>query len=65
MLKFRIKELMREKHVTYRQVSEGASVSTNTLYKLATGKQKMIGLDVIERLLRYFGCRPNDLMVME
>jgi DNA-binding Xre family transcriptional regulator len=64
MLRFRIAELMKQKGVTYREVSEGASVSTNTLYKLAKGKQKMIGLDVIERLLKYFECDPNELMVM-
>ncbi len=64
MLHFRLKELMKEKAVTYRQVSDGAEVSTNTVYKLVKDKQKMIGLDVLERLLDYFDCDLNELIVI-
>lgn len=65
MLKFRIAELMKERGVTYREVSEGAKVSTNTLYKMVKGKQRMIGVDVLERLCRYFDCTPGDLLILE
>ena len=64
MLKFKLAELMKEKGVTYREVSEEAKVSTSTLYNLVKGKPKMIGIDVIERLLKFFNCQPNDLMAL-
>lgn len=65
MLKFRVAELMKEKGVTYREVSKGAKVSTSSLYKIVKGKQKMIGVDVLERLLLFFDCSPCDLLVLE
>lgn len=54
---------MKEKGVTYREVSKEAGISTSTLYKLVKGEPKMIGVDVIARLLDYFNCEPGDLIV--
>lgn len=62
-IKFRLKELMHERGVTFKQVSEGAGVSTNTLYNMRENKQKQIGVDIIGRLLDYFDCEPGELIV--
>jgi DNA-binding Xre family transcriptional regulator len=70
-LQFRIKELMAERerktgeNVTYAIINEVTGVSPNTLSTMARGKVKMVGVGTIEKLLDYFGCQPNDLMVFE
>lgn len=61
MLRFLLKKLMEEKGATYRQVSEGAKISTSTLQKVANNQN--VETDVIDRLLNYFDCEPNDLIV--
>lgn len=69
MIQFRLKELMARKErlegkrVTYRDVSETTGISTNTLTLLANNRMKQIGLTTISRLLEYFDCEPNDLIV--
>ena len=69
VVQFRLKELMAEKErlagerVTYRAIRDGTGLSTNTLHKIATNNQKMVGLDVIERLCFFFDCDIADLMV--
>jgi len=62
-VKFRLKELMAEREATFEDVSQGARVSTNTLYKMRENKQKQIGIEVIGRLLDFFNCEPGDLIV--
>jgi len=68
-IQFRLKELMAEKErltderVTYRSIRDAKGISTNTLYKMATNQQKMVGLDVIDRLCEFFDCEVGDLMV--
>lgn len=62
-IKFRLKELMSERGTTFEEVSRGAHVSTNTLYNLRENRQKQVGVEVIGRLLDYFDCQPNDLMI--
>jgi DNA-binding Xre family transcriptional regulator len=62
-IKFRLKELMQERGLTFKQVSEGARVSTNTLYTLRENEQKQVGVEVIGRLLDFFDCQPNDLII--
>jgi DNA-binding Xre family transcriptional regulator len=62
-IKFRLKELMLERGVTFEELSRGARVSTNTLYTLRENKQKHVGIEVIGRLLDFFDCQPNDLII--
>ena len=64
MMQFRLKELMKEKGVTYRQLSVDANVSTSTLNKMIQDDPKPVQSDVIERLLEYFNCEPNDLIMI-
>lgn len=63
---FTLEKLMEERGVTYREVSEGAGVSTNTLYKMVkkapVKDMNSIGLDTIDRLCAYFDIEPGDLI---
>jgi DNA-binding Xre family transcriptional regulator len=64
---FTLEELMNKRGVTYRQISEEAGVSTNTLYKMVkkapSGDMNTIGLDTIDRLCGYFGIEPGELII--
>lgn len=62
-MKFRLKELMEERGLTYEVVSEGAQVSTSILYSMRKNKQKQVGVAVIGRILDFLDCEPNDLMI--
>ena len=62
MIRFRLQELMEQRGLTYRDVSTGAQVSTNTLYRIIKNEARMIGIGVLERLLMYLECEPGDLI---
>ena len=68
-VQFRLKELMAERErltgdrVTYRLIRDAQGISTNTLHKIATNQQKMVGLSVIDRLCEFFDVQPGDLLV--
>lgn len=51
--------------VTYSTIQDETGISPNTLSNMATGKMKMVGISVIERLLDYFDCEVADLVVYE
>lgn len=63
MIHFKLKDLMDDKGLTYRQVSAGAGVSTNTLYKMTTNQMNMVGVDVIDRLCVFLDIQPGDLII--
>ena len=65
MIEFRLRELKEKKGLTYREISKGAGVSTNTLYKMMRNQQKQIGVGVLGRLLDFFDCEPNDLIIRD
>lgn len=69
-MKWKLKQLMAQREMvtgerqTYRKIAEVTRISPNTLSALATGKAQQVGVSTIERLLDYFDCQPNDLMVI-
>lgn len=70
MIRWRLRDLMEARHtatgekITYEKISQATGISPNTLSALATGKAKQVGIETtIERLLDYFDCDPNDLMI--
>jgi DNA-binding Xre family transcriptional regulator len=70
MIRWRIRDLMEARHtatgekMTYEKISQATGISPNTLSALATGKAKQVGIETtIERLLDFFGCEPNDLII--
>lgn len=62
-IKFRLKELMKERDVTFKELNQDTGISTGTLYNIRENRQKMIGVDVLGRLLDFFDCNPNELIV--
>ncbi len=69
-LRWRIRQLMAAKEdetgkkETYQKIYGATHISPNTLSALATGKAKQVGVSTIERLLKYFNCKPNDLIAV-
>lgn len=70
-IQFRLRELIAEKerktgeNVTYAIITEETGISPNSLSNMAQQKTKMIGLSTIERLLVFFDCDIDDLIVYE
>jgi DNA-binding Xre family transcriptional regulator len=69
-IQFRLRGLMAEKEretgqpCTYDSIREATGISPNTLSRIANNKVKMVGISVLARLLEYFECEPNDLIVV-
>jgi DNA-binding Xre family transcriptional regulator len=53
------------RRVTYDAIREATRISSNTLSHIATNKQQMVSLDVLERLCDFFGCELQELMRLE
>lgn len=62
-MRFRLKELKKEKGLTYRQIEAGANVSKSILSKMGTNKQRQVSLDVLDRLTDFLRCELNDLII--
>lgn len=68
-VRWRIRELMGKRYTqtgqkeTYEKITQATGISPNTLSALATGKAQQVGVSTIERLLVYFDCQPNDLII--
>lgn len=68
-IRWRIRELMGKRYTqtgekeTYEKITQATGISPNTLSSLATGKANQVGVSTISRLLEYFDCEPNDLIV--
>lgn len=65
MIRFRLKELMAEKGVSYRELSREAGVSTSTLNNMVQERPRPIQTDVIDRLCGVLECHPSELIVYE
>jgi putative transcriptional regulator len=68
VIRFRLAELMADKSFKERrsvsmiEVSQGSGVHRATLSKMVNQPGTNVGSDVIDKLCRYFGCQPGDLM---
>lgn len=60
-----IRGLLDKKKVTRYRAAKDAGIPYNTLLKLEQRKMKTIDLSTMEKLLNYFGCKPNDLFAVE
>ena len=69
MIRFRLTELIADKAFKERrvvlltEVAEAAGIHRATLSKVANQPGANIGTDIIDKLCRYFGCQPGDLLV--
>ena len=69
MIRFRLTELIADKAFKERrvvpltEVAEATGIHRATLSKVANQPGANIGTDIIDKLCRYFGCQPGDLLV--
>lgn len=68
-IKFRLRQLMEDRkmktgeNITYRVIEEKTGVSKTTLSAMSNQRMRQIGINTIERLLDFFECEPNDLII--
>lgn len=69
MIRFRLSELIAEKAFKERralsltEVADQSGVHRATLSKMANQPGANIGTDIIDKLCKYFGCQPGDLLM--
>ena len=69
MIRFRLTELIADKAfkerrvVSLTEVADATGIHRATLSKMANQPGANIGTDIIEKLCRYFGCQPGDLLL--
>ncbi|MCK9538043.1 helix-turn-helix domain-containing protein [Dokdonella sp.] len=68
MIRFRLTELIADKAFKERrvvpltEVAESTGIHRATLSKIANQPGANIGTDVVDKLCRYFGCQPGELL---
>ncbi|WP_202909022.1 helix-turn-helix domain-containing protein [Cognatilysobacter segetis] len=68
MIRFRLAELIAEKSfrerraISMSEVALGSGVHRATLSKMANQPGTNASTDVVDKLCRYFGCQPGDLL---
>jgi len=68
MIRFRLAELIADKAfrerrvVSLSEVAEATGIHRATLSKVANQPGANVGTDIIDKLCRYFGCQPGDLL---
>lgn len=69
MIRFRLAELVADKAFKERRVvplseiAEATGIHRATLSKMANQPGANIGTDIIDKLCRYFGCQPGELLM--
>jgi putative transcriptional regulator len=68
MIRFRLAELIAERSfkerrvVTVSEIAQATGIHRATLSKVANQPGANIGTEIIDKLCRYFGCQPGELM---
>ena len=69
MIRFRLAELIADKSfkerrvVTVSEIAQATGIHRATLSKVANQPGANIGTEIIDKLCRYFGCQPGELMI--
>lgn len=69
MIRFRLTELIADKAFKERrvvpltEVAQATGIHRATLSKMANQPGANIGTEIIDKLCRYFGCQPGDLLM--
>jgi putative transcriptional regulator len=69
MIRFRLTELIADKAfrerrvVSLTEVAEATGIHRATLSKVANQPGANVGTEIIDRLCRYFGCQPGELLI--
>ena len=68
MIRFRLTELIADKAFRERRVvaltdvAQATGIDRATLSKMANQPGANIGTEIVDKLCRYFGCQPGELM---
>ncbi len=68
MIRFRLTELIADKAfkerrvISLTEVADATGIHRATLSKVANQPGANIGTDIIDKLCRYFGCQPGELL---
>ena len=68
MIRFRLVELVADKAFRERRVialseiAEQTGIHRATLSKIANQPGANVGTDIVDKLCKYFGCQPGDLL---
>lgn len=68
MIRFRLAELTADKAfrerrvVSMSEIAQATGIHRATLSKIANQPGVNVGTDLIDKLCRYFGCQPGDLL---
>lgn len=68
LIRFRLAELIADKAfkerraVSLSEIAEATGIHRATLSKMANQPGANIGTEILDKLCRYFGCQPGDLM---
>ncbi len=69
MIRFRLTELISDKAfkerrvISLSEIAEATGIHRATLSKLANHHGANVGTEIIEKLCRYFGCQPGELLM--
>ncbi|HCF27965.1 MAG TPA: hypothetical protein DEV81_12360 [Cyanobacteria bacterium UBA11049] len=65
MFKHRVGELMKERGITYSQLSRRAGIGMQTAKDLSSDPSYQMGTATLYQCCKFFGVTPNDLLVEE
>ena len=65
VIEFKLRELIRKKgfeSVSYRKLSKEIGISHLPLWKMVKGESYNTSLDMLDKLCRFFRCKPGDIL---
>ena len=65
LLKIGIEDILKEKNMSIKKLSELAEIEYSNLYNLIKGKTKAIKFDTMEKICKVLECSPTDIFILE
>ena len=65
MVRIKVRELVEERGLTWREFGESTGFSKQTVHALMTGRLTRLDLRTLDTLCRYFGVPLSDVIVFE
>ncbi|ASE33499.1 MULTISPECIES: helix-turn-helix domain-containing protein [Mammaliicoccus] len=65
MIKIKLDEILKEKHVSLTELAQEVDITIANLSILKTGKAKAVRFSTLEAICEYLDCQPGDIMVYE
>lgn len=64
-VKIKLKELLKEKNVTSKELCEYVGITEANMSILRSGKAKGIRFETLEKICEYLKCQPGDILYYE